>query len=76
MRSGALVHVRTRATAADPWSLPAGADPDGLMIAVYDQAADLWTLNGVDSGGAASNIALDGTFRATLGAGAVRGAAG
>ena len=63
LRGGALVHVRTRATADDPWGLPAGgeADPDGLMIANYNQAADLWTLSG------ANNIILDGAFRAGLG---------
>jgi uncharacterized protein len=69
LRDGALVHVRTRATAGDPWALPAGneADPDGLMIANYDQPADLWTLNGVDAGGGPTDIVLDGAFRAALG---------
>ncbi len=67
LRSGALVHLRRRAAAADPWALPANAGPDGLMIASYDQAADRWTLNGVDAAGAATTITLDGAFRTALG---------
>ncbi len=68
-RSGALVHVRTRPTADDPWVLPANAGVDGLMIANYDQAADLWTLNGVDAAGAGTTLPLDGAFRVAMGTG-------
>lgn len=67
LRNGALVHLRQRATANDPWTLPANADPDGLMVANYDQTADLWTLNGVDGTGAVTTITLDGAFRVALG---------
>ena len=67
VRTGALVHLRTRPTADDPWDLPANADPDGLMVANYNRAADLWTLNGVDGAGAPTAITLDGAFRAGLG---------
>ena len=42
---------------------------DGLMIANYDQAADLWTLNGVDAAGAGTTQALDGAFRVAIGTG-------
>lgn len=68
LRSGALVHVRTRATADAPWALRANTEPDGLMIANYDPSADLWTLNGVDPTPAPTSIPLDGAFRAGLGA--------
>jgi len=66
--SGALVHLRTRATTDDPWTLPANADPDGLMTADYDRTADLWTMNGVDGTGTPVSIVLDGAFRNALGA--------
>lgn len=67
LRDGALVHLRTRSASTDPWELPTDADPDGLMIANYDQAADLWTMNGVDATGTDTSIDLDGTFRNNLG---------
>ncbi len=67
LRDGALVHLRTRPTAADPWNFVNDADLDGLMIANYDEASDLWTMNGVDDTGVPESIALDGAFRSGLG---------
>ena len=67
LRDGALVHLRTRAAATEPWDLPNNADPDGLMIANYDPAADLWTMNGVDATGVAATFDLNGAFRTDLG---------
>ncbi len=67
LRTGALVHVRTRATADAPWALPANSGTDGVMIANYNAATDLWTLNGVDAGGAGTSIVLNGALRAGLG---------
>ena len=68
VRNGTLVHVRSRANGTEPWELPVGSDPDGLMVANHDRAANLWTLNGRDAAGAAAAIVLDGAFRAALGA--------